>query len=556
MRRQIAPGSSTQRLGRAPRIVTGLAEALNAGIPLIAITGNTNREHSWKNMTQEARQLEVLRPVVKEVLRVEVPKRIPELVRRAFAVATSGRPGPVLIDMPEDVAHAELAFDAADFWADPGTFKAQARRFRPDARELLRAADKLAAAARPLILVGGGVHLSDAYAALLALADKQGMPVAHTMSGKGAIPCTHPFVGRPVRGAIRASPMNSSKLPIVCSWLDASSAKLRPNGSSSSRQERPSSTSIFCRRKSVARHEPRLHLPAMRGLRWKILPQRWNKTRRSSACGFEYLAEIQQRMAAWREGAAERLQSREAPINIGRVMGELNAVMPEDAILVADGGFAGHWGGLLFDTKRAGRGFVADRGFASIGYGVPGGLGAQLGAGKSRRGRGAHRRRRLQHDNWRARDGEAPRSQLYHLHLQQCRIRLREALQHAVYGPGSYQSSDLTEFDYGIARAMGCSGIRVTDPEQLQPALREALANTNIPTVVDIVVTRDPAKILPGTDNRTLTVSQGRQAGVKSLAGVGACACLNECRSGRRGFHTHKSPRCAPRCPLESAGRP
>ena len=53
-------------------------------------------------------------------------------------------------------------------------------------------------------------------------------------------------------------------------------------------------------------------------------------------------------------------------------MGELNAIMPDDAILVADGGFAGHWGGLLFDTKRAGRHFIADRGFASIGYGLPG----------------------------------------------------------------------------------------------------------------------------------------------------------------------------------------
>ena len=57
--------------------------------------------------------------------------------------------------------------------------------------------------------------------------------------------------------------------------------------------------------------------------------------------------------------------------------------MPADAILVADGGFAGHWGGLLFDTKRAGRHFIADRGFASIGYGLPGGMGAQLGARRS-----------------------------------------------------------------------------------------------------------------------------------------------------------------------------
>ena len=62
-------------------------------------------------------------------------------------------------------------------------------------------------------------------------------------------------------------------------------------------------------------------------------------------------------MAKWREGAADRLKSNEKPINVGRRMGELNGLMPDDAILVADGGFAAHWGGLLFDTKRAGRHF-------------------------------------------------------------------------------------------------------------------------------------------------------------------------------------------------------
>ena len=116
----------------ATNLVTGLVESLNAGIPMIVVRGGANREHAWKNMTQEARQLEILRPAVKEVIRIEVTKRIPEHLRRAFAVATSGRPGPVLIDVPEDIAHGEFDFDAADFWIDPGTLKAQARRARPD----------------------------------------------------------------------------------------------------------------------------------------------------------------------------------------------------------------------------------------------------------------------------------------------------------------------------------------------------------------------------------------------------------------------------------------
>jgi acetolactate synthase-1/2/3 large subunit len=85
-----------------------------------------------------------------------------------------------------------------------------------------------------------------------------------------------------------------------------------------------------------------------------------------------------------------------------------------------------------------------------------------------------------------------------------------KALQHAVYGPGNYQSSDLVEMDYAaVAKAMGCHGIRVTDPEKLNAALREGLANTDTPTILDIVVTRDPARMLPAADNRTLKVQKG-----------------------------------------------
>ena len=88
----------------ATNLVTGLVEALNAGSPLVVLTGNTHRDHSWKNMTQESRQLEILRPAVKEVIRIESIHRIPELMRRAFAVATTGRPGPVIVDVPRTSA--------------------------------------------------------------------------------------------------------------------------------------------------------------------------------------------------------------------------------------------------------------------------------------------------------------------------------------------------------------------------------------------------------------------------------------------------------------------
>src|ERR1700730_846246 len=99
----------------ATNLVTGLVEALNAGSPLVAFVGASHRAYSWKNMTQEARQIEILRPACKELLRVEHASRIPELIARAFLIATSGRPGPVVVDVPEDVCHGTIAFEAVDY---------------------------------------------------------------------------------------------------------------------------------------------------------------------------------------------------------------------------------------------------------------------------------------------------------------------------------------------------------------------------------------------------------------------------------------------------------
>ena len=504
------PGVADGTLGPgATNLVTGLVESYNAGIPMIAIIGDTNREHAWKNMTQETRQLEILRPVVKEVIRVEIIKRIPEHFRRAFAVATSGRPGPVLIDVPEDIAHAEFDFDAADFWIEPGTLKAQARRTRPDPADLTRAASLLAAAKRPLILAGGGIHISEAHQALLDFSRAQGIPVAHTMSGKGAIACCDPH-----------SAGLFGRYDRIANGLMAESDCLLVLG---------------CKLGEIATKRFSLMTPGKPVIHVDIVPEEIGRTTRTDVAlagdarltlndlaselsdggkraksRADYLAKVPVKMATWRAGAADRLESKESPINVGRLMGELNKIMPADGVLVADGGFAAHWGGLMFDTKAAGRYFLPDRGFASIGYGVPGGIGAQIGAGKKRRvvsltGDGGF--------NMSLGELETARrvgANFVTIIFNNAASGYVKALQHAVYGAGNYQSSDLSDLNYAeIVKGFGCHGIRVTDPEKLSTALAEGLANTSSPTVIDCVVTRDPAKMLPAADNRTLKVQKG-----------------------------------------------
>jgi acetolactate synthase-1/2/3 large subunit len=213
-------------------------------------------------------------------------------------------------------------------------------------------------------------------------------------------------------------------------------------------------------------------------------------------------------MAKWRESVAARLTSDERPIGMARVIEELNRALPEDAILVADGGFAAHWSGLLFDTRRAGRHYVADRGLASIGYGLPGAIGAQLAAPQARvvgiTGDGGLNMTIGELET--ARRVGAP---IVLLVVNNAASGYVKALQHAMFG-GHYQSADLTELNYAaIAQAFGAQGIRVEDPADLAPALAAGLAERTRPTVIDIVVTRDPAQMLPGVDSRTAPIRKG-----------------------------------------------
>ena len=503
------PGVCDGTLGPgATNLVTGLIESLNAGVPIIALAGDTNRAHSWKNMTQECRQAEILRPAVKELIRVEMTSRVPELLRRAFAVATSGRPGPVLLDVPEDVCHGEHDFAPEDFAIDPSTLSVPARRIRPDRVEVARATALIARAKRPLLLVGGGIHLSAGYDALLGFAEAQSIPVAHTMSGKGGIACTHPLsvglFGRYSRIANELIEASDCLVVVGCKLGEIATKRyaLPPESIPLIHLDIVAEEIGRCRTADVA-----LWGDARAGLE-DLAEALGDEAKRARAARADYIAEIPSRMASWRDEAAVRLNSTERPIHMARLCSELNKALPADSVLVADGGFAGHWTGLLYDTKSPGRHFIPDRGLASIGYGLPGGIGAALAAPATPvaaiTGDGGF--------NMMLGELETARRAgvgLTIVVVNNAASGYVKALQHAMFR-GRYQSSDLVEMDYAaIGRAMGCIGIRVEDPDRLGEALRTGLAERTRPTVLDVVVTRDPARMLPAVDNRTVEIKQG-----------------------------------------------
>jgi acetolactate synthase-1/2/3 large subunit len=198
---------------------------------------------------------------------------------------------------------------------------------------------------------------------------------------------------------------------------------------------------------------------------------------------------------------------------MARLIGELNAVLPAESIVVTDGGFASHWTGLLYDTKRAGRTFIADRGFASIGYGLPGSLGAKLAAPDAPvigiTGDGGM--------NMSVGELETARragAGFLLIVVNNAASGYVKALQHSLFGAGAYQSSDLSDLDFaGIAAAFGCRGERIEDPDALRPAIERYLARADgVPTVLDVVITRDPSEMLPGVDSRVSAAATARRS--------------------------------------------
>jgi acetolactate synthase-1/2/3 large subunit len=493
----------------ATNLVTALVEALNAGSPLVVLVGDANRDHAGKNMTQETDQTAILRPACKTVLRVESTARIPEVMRRAFEIATTGRPGPVVVDVPEDVCHGTHGFDDADFTIDPAFQAAPALRCRPDAEGLARAADLIAAADRPIILAGGGVHLSGAADVLTQMATDNGIPVAHTMSGKGAIPCSHPLsaglFGRYDRIANGLIGEADVILVVGCKLGEIATK----------RYVVPPAGKAVVHLDIVPDEMGRTYQPTVRlwgdaraglsDLAAALAPVAEEGRRRREGYG----AEIARRMDAWRKEAAPRYDSDEVPVAMGRLLRDLRAELPDDGIFVADGGFAAHWGGLLFDSRRPGRTFVPDRGFASIGYGLPGAMGAKLAAPDrvvvSLTGDGGFNMTLGELET-------AIRMELAVtiVVVNNAASGYVKALQHLMYGEGAYQSADLHETDYAaVARAMGAAGVRVERPDDLSGAFREAFARKAVPTVLDVVVTRDAGKMLPAADSRAVKVKKG-----------------------------------------------
>ena len=173
----------------ATNLVTPLADAFMDSVPIVAVTGQVPRPVIGNDAFQEADITGITMPITKHNYKVMDPEEIPETIAEAFHIATSGRPGPVLVDLPKDVLQSETSFT----WPSSINLPGYRPTTRPNRRQIKAAAALIRAAERPVLYVGGGVLKARAAEELVRLAEAIGAPVVTTLMARGAFPDDHPL---------------------------------------------------------------------------------------------------------------------------------------------------------------------------------------------------------------------------------------------------------------------------------------------------------------------------------------------------------------------------
>ncbi len=170
----------------ATNLVTGIADAFMDSVPMVAITGQVPSTVMGTDAFQEVDIYGITLPIVKHSFIVEEVADIASTIQQAFHIAASGRPGPVLVDLPKDIANAQCEFHLLEN-PEPETFELAA----PEQSQIELARELLQAAQRPVVYAGGGIYHADAVSQFRSFVETTGIPTVHTLKGLGSLPADH-----------------------------------------------------------------------------------------------------------------------------------------------------------------------------------------------------------------------------------------------------------------------------------------------------------------------------------------------------------------------------
>lgn len=355
----------------ATNLVTGIATAYADSSPVVAVTGQVPLNMIGKDAFQETDIIGVANPCTKYAFQPRSPAEIPETVKKAFYIAESGRPGPVLVDIPKDVQTAEAEMKFPDL--------IKVRGYNPstegDLSEVGRAVELILKAEKPIIMAGGGVILSGAFAELQALAELLMVPVVTTFKGKGAFPENHPLAMGPIgmHGHAEANKIIIEAdciLAIGARFSDRSVGRFDEFGKGMSIIHMDIDPAEIGKNKSVdvaIVGDVKSSLKTLVKLLSKKIPKRasespWLRRRKELIQYF-----------------SETIKDYPRDITAKKSLKKLRELLPAKGIVTTEVGQCQMWASLHFDVIAPGT-FFSSTGLGTMGFGFPASIGAKAAA--------------------------------------------------------------------------------------------------------------------------------------------------------------------------------
>jgi len=354
----------------ATNLVTGIATAYMDSIPIVAITGQVSTSTIGKDAFQECDIMGVATPVTKYAFQPLDPAQIPEMVKKAFYISASGRPGPVLIDIPKDIqtGEAEMVFP------DKIKLRGYNPTVHPDPIKIEKAVDALLGAERPMILAGGGVAISGAFAELQALAEALMCPVATTFKGKGVFNETHALAIGPIgmHGHLEANRLIQEAdvlLAVGTRFSDRSTGKVS--------EFVPNTTIIHVDiDPSEINKNKKADLGIVADVKTSLQAMLESIVRRAK---HNEIQKWQKKFAEVKESCKNEWKVDMTKVSALSVLKKLREILPPEALVTTEVGQCQMWSSLHFDVIEPGT-FFSSTGLGTMGFGFPAAIGAKVAA--------------------------------------------------------------------------------------------------------------------------------------------------------------------------------
>jgi acetolactate synthase I/II/III large subunit len=352
----------------ATNLITGIATAYADSSPIVAVTGQVPLAMIGKDAFQETDIIGVANPCTKYSFQPRDASEIPEMVKKAVYISESGRPGPVLVDIPKDVQQATADMKFPDL--------IKVRGYNPnveaDLSDMVKAIDILLNAERPIIMAGGGVILSGAFSELQALAELIKIPVVTTFKGKGAFPENHPLAMGPI-GMHGHAEANKIILEADCivavgaRFSDRSVGKFDEFGKGMNIIHMDIDPAEIGKNKSV---DVALVGDVKSSLR--TLVKMFSKKMINKDSDNPWLKRRKELIQYY----SETLKDYPREITAKKSLKKLRELLPADAIVTTEVGQCQMWASLHFDVITPGT-FFSSTGLGTMGFGFPASIGAK-----------------------------------------------------------------------------------------------------------------------------------------------------------------------------------